>query len=199
MQPVLAQTVPSRSRPPGPPRPRTTAVDYDIAFPRAQHHEAQVSVTIAICPPGRSLPDGALLARALCAARVRQERLFSLRRRWQGRPLAVQRTDPYGWTVPAHDGTVTVRYTLFGDRGDGTYAQIDPTHARLNIPATFLVGGRSGRAAGTRPLPSRAGLEDRDADGSDRRCQCLHRARPANFHGHPRRAVRLGRAQLDGG
>jgi len=31
-----------------------------------------------------------------------------------------------------------VKYTLFGDRGDGTYSQIDETHAHLNIPATFI-------------------------------------------------------------
>ena len=31
-----------------------------------------------------------------------------------------------------------ISYTLFANRGDGTYAQIDETHAHLNIPATFM-------------------------------------------------------------
>ena len=55
-----------------------------------------------------------------------------------GKPLAIRRTDPYSWTVPEHRGTVTMTYTLYGDRGDGTYAQIDPTHAHLNMPATMM-------------------------------------------------------------
>ncbi|HVH12539.1 MAG TPA: hypothetical protein VM759_05790, partial [Longimicrobium sp.] len=42
------------------------------------------------------------------------------------------------WNVAGHDGTVTVQYTLFGDRVDGTYAGIDASHAHLNIPATFM-------------------------------------------------------------
>ncbi len=33
---------------------------------------------------------------------------------------------------------MTVSYTLFANRGDGTYSQIDETHAHLNIPATFI-------------------------------------------------------------
>jgi len=114
-------------------------VDYDIAFPHPEHHEAQVSVTyrgldsapvrfqMARSSPGRyALHEFAKNVYAVSAIDG------------AGRPLSVTRTDPYGWTVAGHDGTVTVRYTLFGDRGDGTYAQIDPTHARLNIPATFL-------------------------------------------------------------
>ena len=55
-----------------------------------------------------------------------------------GHPLSVTRPDPYEWDVTGHDGTVKVTYTLFGDRGDGTYAQIDETHAHLNMPAVFM-------------------------------------------------------------
>ncbi|MEX2363727.1 MAG: PDZ domain-containing protein, partial [Balneolaceae bacterium] len=36
-----------------------------------------------------------------------------------------------------HDGTVVFEYTLFANRGGGTYSQVDETHAHLNIPATF--------------------------------------------------------------
>jgi predicted metalloprotease with PDZ domain len=132
MQPVAAQTASALQVNPAP-------VEYDIAFPRAQHHEAQVSVTyrgldrkpvrfqMARSSPGRyALHEFAKNVYSVSAVDG------------AGKPLTVERTDPYGWTVGGHDGTVTVRYTLFGDRGDGTYAQIDPTHARLNIPATFL-------------------------------------------------------------
>ncbi|HAB28483.1 MAG TPA: peptidase M61, partial [Xanthomarina gelatinilytica] len=45
---------------------------------------------------------------------------------------------PYVWNVSGHDGTIRVRYTLFANHGDGTYAQVDETHAHLNMPATFM-------------------------------------------------------------
>ncbi|MGN6271382.1 MAG: M61 family metallopeptidase [Sphingomonas sp.] len=51
---------------------------------------------------------------------------------------AAARRDPYSWQVPTRGGTVTLSYTLYGDHGDGTYAQIDLTHAHLNMPATFM-------------------------------------------------------------
>jgi hypothetical protein len=56
----------------------------------------------------------------------------------RGRALRVSRPNPHQWNVAGHDGTVTVTYTLFGDRADGTYAGIDLTHAHLNMPATFM-------------------------------------------------------------
>src|ERR1035441_3304738 len=31
-----------------------------------------------------------------------------------------------------------MEYTVFGDRADGTYDGIDPTHAHLNPPATLM-------------------------------------------------------------
>ncbi|MCR5870133.1 PDZ domain-containing protein [Sphingomonas sp. J344] len=55
-----------------------------------------------------------------------------------GRELKIDRSDPYSWRVSGHDGTVTFAYTLYGDRGDGTYSQIDQTHAHLNMPATLI-------------------------------------------------------------
>ena len=55
-----------------------------------------------------------------------------------GRVLEVTRPDPHGWNVNGHRGHVEVRYTIFGDRVDGTYLAIDNTHAHMNMPATFL-------------------------------------------------------------
>ncbi|MGB7395275.1 MAG: PDZ domain-containing protein [Pricia sp.] len=55
-----------------------------------------------------------------------------------GKSLPVTRPNPYQWDVSGHDGTVNISYTLFANRGDGTYSQVDETHAHLNIPATFM-------------------------------------------------------------
>lgn len=54
-----------------------------------------------------------------------------------GRELAVTRPDPYGWTVPKHDGTVEITYRVYGDLLNGTYLSVDDSHAMLNMPATF--------------------------------------------------------------
>src|SRR3546814_13571303 len=55
-----------------------------------------------------------------------------------GKTVPITRRDPYSWTVADHDGSVTIRYTLYGDRGDGTYEQNDLPHAPLNSPPTFM-------------------------------------------------------------
>ena len=114
-------------------------VEYDIAFPHPEHHEAQVSVTYRGLPAGPVRFQMARSSPGRYALHEFAKNVYSVSATdGTGRPLAVTRSDPYGWGVERHDGTVTVRYTLFGDRGDGTYAQIDPTHAHLNTPATFL-------------------------------------------------------------
>ncbi|WP_343527099.1 PDZ domain-containing protein [Sphingomonas sp.] len=132
-------------------------VDYDIAFPRAEHHEAQVSVTYRGLPPTPVRFQMARSSPGRYALHEFAKNVYSVSATdGAGRTLAVTRTDPYGWSVEGHDGTVTIRYTLFGDRGDGTYAQIDATHARLNIPATFLwAAGQDARPVRVRfhPLP----------------------------------------------
>ena len=115
-------------------------VSYEVSFPNAVHHEAEVSVTFAQVPAGRPLEvrmsrsSPGRYALHEFAKNVYAVKAFDGR----GRPLAVTRPDPYGWDVAGHDGTVRLTYTLFGDRGDGTYAQIDATHAHLNTPASFM-------------------------------------------------------------
>jgi predicted metalloprotease with PDZ domain len=58
----------------------------------------------------------------------------------KGVRLATTRPAPYQWNVAGHGGTVRLVYKIFGDRGDGTYFAVDNTHARLNIPASFMWG-----------------------------------------------------------
>jgi predicted metalloprotease with PDZ domain len=56
----------------------------------------------------------------------------------EGESLPVSRPDPHTWLISGHEGEVHLSYVLFADRADGTYAQINETHAHLNIPATFM-------------------------------------------------------------
>lgn len=114
------------------------AQSYQVSFDNAVHHEARITVTyrdVGTAPVrfqmSRSSPGR-------YAIHEFAKNVYSVSAvDGQGRPLALDRTDPYGWTVPGHDGTVSLSYTLFGDRSDGTYSQIDATHAHLNMPATL--------------------------------------------------------------
>ncbi len=122
---------------------------YEIAFPNAVHHEAEVTVEFRGVPAGplelrmsRSSPGRYALhefAKNVYAVRAADSR---------GRALTITRPNPHQWNVSGHDGTVVVKYTLFGDRVDGTYTAIDGTHAHLNMPATFMWA----RGFGSRPI-----------------------------------------------
>ena len=112
---------------------------YDVAFPNAVHHEAQVTATFTRVPAGPLRVRMARSSPGRYAIHEFAKNVYAVSAKdGRGRPLQVIRSDPYGWTVAGHDGTVVVTYTLFGDWGDGTYAQIDTSHAHLNMPATFL-------------------------------------------------------------
>ncbi len=119
------------------PQPADT-VRYEIAFPNAVHHEAEVTVTfpaigqdtVAVwmsrSSPGRyAMHEFAKNVYSTSATDV------------DGRPLEIVRRDPYRWLVVSSGKAVRFHYTLFADRAGGTYAGIDRTHAHLNMPATF--------------------------------------------------------------
>jgi predicted metalloprotease with PDZ domain len=115
------------------------ALAYRFTFPEPEHHWMQVEVRLAglaatplelrmsRSSPGRyALHDFAKNVYDLQAMDA------------DGRPLAVTRSETNGWTLPSHGTDVTVRYKVFGDRVDGTYLAVDPTHAHINMPAAIL-------------------------------------------------------------
>ncbi len=132
-------------------------ISYEISFPNAAHHEAQVSVTFTRLPAkplelrmARSSPGRYALHEF--AKNVYDVRAYDA----DNRPLAVTRPNEHQWNVAGHKGHVRVTYTLYGDRADGTYAAIDRTHAHLNIPATFMFA----RGLGDRPIRVRFNVPD---------------------------------------
>lgn len=114
-------------------------VRYELRFPNAVHHEAEVRATFGGLPPE---PLEIVMSRASPGRYAVHEfprNLYNVRvQDAEGRPLPVVRTTPSQWTVSGHGGTVVFEYTLFGDVVDGTYNAIDLTHAHLNAPATFV-------------------------------------------------------------
>jgi predicted metalloprotease with PDZ domain len=122
-------------------------VEYDISFDNAAHREARITVT------WRDLgvePLQVRMSRSSPGRYAIHEFGKNVYNVWiidgDGDPLEVSRPDPYQWDVAGHDGTVSVTYTLYADRAGGTYSGIDPTHAHLNMPATFMwARGHEGR------------------------------------------------------
>ena len=114
-------------------------VKYTISFENAVHHEAEVNITFtdissdtfALRMPRTSPGRYAIHEFAKNVYNVKATNS-------KGDNLAITRQNPYEWLVNEHDGTVIVSYTIFANRGGGTYAQVDETHAHLNIPATFM-------------------------------------------------------------
>jgi len=122
----------------------TTAIaqvssSYTVSFENAIHHEAQIEATFTNLISdevefrmSRSSPGRYALhefAKNVYGVEVTDG---------NGHSLMTTRPDPYSWKVKGHDGAIKVSYTLYANHGDGTYAQIDETHAHLNIPATFM-------------------------------------------------------------
>jgi predicted metalloprotease with PDZ domain len=129
----------------------TDTVRYEVTFPDPAHHEARVSVSFPAAGDtleiwmSRSSPGRYALHEF--AKNVYDVRAADA----GGRSVPIVRRDPYRWLVVAGRRPVRFTYTLFGDRADGTYVQIDPTHAHLNMPATFAWA----RGLETRPVAIR--------------------------------------------
>jgi predicted metalloprotease with PDZ domain len=112
---------------------------YKISFENAVHHEAKVQLSIPEVKSNSLIIRMSRTSPGRYALHEFVKNVYGLKAtNSQGEPLKIERRDPYSWTVSNHDGTVNIEYTLFGNRGDGTYSQIDRTHAHLNIPATFM-------------------------------------------------------------
>ncbi|WP_117884087.1 M61 family metallopeptidase [Aureibaculum luteum] len=116
-----------------------TSNEYSISFDKAEQHEAQITAVFS------NLENKVLQLRMSRTSPGRYavhefaKNVYNVKALdSKGNTLSVTRSDPHQWNIGSHDGTVKVTYTLFGNRGDGTYSQIDETHAHLNIPATFM-------------------------------------------------------------
>jgi predicted metalloprotease with PDZ domain len=112
---------------------------YSISFENAAHHEAEINATFTGLDAGEAEFRMSRTSPGRYAIHEFAKNAYNVKvTDGQGNVLDVTRPDPYSWKVSGHDGTVNVSYTLYANHGDGTYAQVDETHAHLNIPATFM-------------------------------------------------------------
>lgn len=113
-------------------------VRYEVSFPNAVHHEAEITVTFPAIGHDTVAVWMSRSSPGRYAMHEFAKNVYSTRATDpSGRPLEIVRRDPYRWLVVANGKPVRFHYTLFADRAGGTYAGIDRTHAHLNIPASF--------------------------------------------------------------
>jgi len=114
-------------------------INYDISFANAAQHEAEIKVSFTKIKDGKFSFRMSRTSPGRYAIHEFAKNVYNVKAtNSKGETLKITRPNPYQWDVPTHDGTVIVTYTLFANRGGGTYAQVDETHAHLNIPATFM-------------------------------------------------------------
>lgn len=114
-------------------------IKYDISFPNAVHHEAEIKISFTKIKKGKFSFRMSRTSPGRYAIHEFAKNVYNVKATdSKGKSLKITRPNPYQWDVAKHDGTVNVSYTLFANRGGGTYAQVDETHAHLNIPATFM-------------------------------------------------------------
>lgn len=112
---------------------------YAISFENAVHHEATVSATFPQVSENTLSLRMSRTSPGRYALHEFAKNVYNFKATdSKGNDLTISRTNPYEWNVSGHDGTIEISYTLFANRGDGTYSQIDESHAHLNIPATFM-------------------------------------------------------------
>lgn len=112
---------------------------YEIAFENAIHHEAEIKVSFPQIETDTLTVRMSRTSPGRYAIHEFAKNVYNFKATdSNGKLLKVFRPNPYAWQISGHNGAVTISYTLFANRGDGTYSQIDETHAHLNIPATFM-------------------------------------------------------------
>lgn len=112
---------------------------YEISFDNAVHHEAEIKVSFPEVDSDTLTVRMSRTSPGRYALHEFAKNVYNFKAKdSNGMLLEVFRPNPYSWQIIGHNGAVTISYTLFANRGDGTYSQIDETHAHLNIPATFI-------------------------------------------------------------
>ncbi|AXT53820.1 M61 family peptidase [Aquimarina sp. BL5] len=113
--------------------------EYQISFKNAAHHEAQIEAVFTNLESGTISLRMSRTSPGRYALHEFAKNVYDVKiTDSKDKDVTVTRPNPHQWDVSGHDGTIKLSYTLFADRGDGTYSQIDETHAHLNMPATFM-------------------------------------------------------------
>ncbi|MCF0055675.1 M61 family metallopeptidase [Dyadobacter sp. CY356] len=114
-------------------------ISYNITFPNIAHHEAQIDVTVTGATQNQLLFRMSRSSPGRYATHEFGKNIYDVKGFDQsGKSLAVLRVDGDVYQVNTSNGFAKVRYTLFANYPDGTYAGVDQNSVHFNMPATFM-------------------------------------------------------------
>lgn len=114
-------------------------IQYEISFPNAVHHEAQITLTASGIPKTAATFRMSRSSPGRYATHEFGKNVYDVKAYDQtGAQITINRIDGDVYQAPKQDGYVKVTYTLYGNYADGTYAGIDLQNIHLNMPATFM-------------------------------------------------------------
>ncbi len=114
-------------------------VGYIVSFPNLAHHEAQIELIVSDIPTRTAVFRMSRSSPGRYATHEFGKNVYDVSATDQvGKPLTVNRIDGDVYEVSHPGGYVRLKYTLYGNYADGTYAGIDPAGIHLNMPAAFL-------------------------------------------------------------
>ncbi|WP_374948383.1 M61 family metallopeptidase [Mucilaginibacter sp.] len=116
-----------------------TDIFYNVSFPNAVHHEAQIVMTIPDAPGGTIRFRMSRSSPGRYATHEFGKNVYNVKATdVAGSELIVKQIEGDVYEIANHPDVVKISYTLFGNWTDGTYASIDASHAHLNMPASFM-------------------------------------------------------------
>jgi len=114
-------------------------IQYEFSAPNAAHHEAEIVLTVKGLKPGPVMFRMSRSSPGRYATHEFGKNVYNVAAADEkGAAIAVEKADADVYKVAKHAGIISLKYTLFGNYADGTYASIDPTGYHLNMPATFM-------------------------------------------------------------
>jgi predicted metalloprotease with PDZ domain len=114
-------------------------IHYEFTAPNAVHHEAEIIVTVSGLKPGSTIFRMSRSSPGRYATHEFGKNVYNVSAvDGSDKPLTVEKTDAEIYRVNNYNGTIKLKYTLYGNYADGTYTSIDATGYHLNMPATFI-------------------------------------------------------------
>lgn len=113
---------------------------YEISFPNAAHHEAEIVMTITQAPSRAFKVRMSRSSAGRYATHEFGKNIYNVKATdVDGNEIGLKQVEGDVYEVAEdHPETVKISYTLFADLTDGTYASVDESHAHLNMPAVFM-------------------------------------------------------------
>jgi predicted metalloprotease with PDZ domain len=116
------------------------AIYYQVSFPNAVHHEAEIVMTIPQAPGGEFRVRMSRSSAGRYATHEFGKNVYNVTASSvDGTPVDFKQVEGDVWQIgEGHAPTIKITYTLFGNWTDGTYTSIDLSHAHFNMPASFM-------------------------------------------------------------